>query len=156
MKTLIVYYSQSGNTRKVAEALSEKLGGDLEELKEESDRRGFMGYLTAGLDGMLKRKSEIRAISKDPSEYDIVLVGGPIWGFNLAPALRTFLSDYKGRLEAVAFFCTMGGSGDKRSFTDMEKECGASPKATLSVTEKETADGSFRGQVTSFAEGLGG
>lgn len=154
MKTLVVYYSRTGNTRKVAEALAGKLGADIEELKEDINRRGFIGYLTAGRDGMLKRKTRINPLSNNPSDYDLVLVGGPIWGFNLAPPLRTFLSEFKGKLKQTAFFCTMGGSGDTRTFIEMEKECGLTPKKNLSVTEKEVADCSYQDACKAFSKRL--
>ena len=45
LRTLVVYYSRSGTTRKIAEALSEALNANIEEIVEANDRAGFFGYV---------------------------------------------------------------------------------------------------------------
>jgi len=49
MKGLIVYFSRTGRTRKVAEALQEATGFDLEEIKEKAGRVGTLGFLKSGM-----------------------------------------------------------------------------------------------------------
>jgi hypothetical protein len=58
-KALVVFYSRSGTTRRVAQALSEVLQCDLEEITEPTPRTGFLGYIRSLLEAMRKRPSTI-------------------------------------------------------------------------------------------------
>lgn len=122
MRTLVVYYSKSGNTRHVAEEIAKALGGETEELVEIGVKRtGLMGFLYAGRDGMQRRQSKIEPAKRRPAEYDLVFVGSPVWGFNLVPAVRNYLSKVDLTSKPVAFFCTSGGSGEKRTIESMRE-----------------------------------
>lgn len=111
MKILIAYYSKTGTTKKLAEILSDKLDTDIEELEDKKKRSGILGWIFGGRDGMKKIPTEIEKIKHDPSKYDIVLVGGPLWGFNsVAPASRTFLTQNISKIRKIAFFMTRGGA----------------------------------------------
>jgi flavodoxin len=122
MKTLVVYYSKSGNTRRVAEEIAKALGGETEELVEIGVKRsGILGFLFAGRDGMRGRPSKIEPAKKRPADYDLVVIGSPVWGWNLVPAVRSYLGavDLKGK--PVALFCTMGSNGEKKTFESMRE-----------------------------------
>ena len=111
MKILIAYYSRTGVTRRLAEKLSSKLGAEIEVLIDKKKRSGILGWIFGGRDGMKKIPTEIEKIKHDPSKYDVVIVGGPLWGFNsVAPAARTFLTQNISKIRKVAFFMTRGGA----------------------------------------------
>ncbi|MBP9022571.1 MAG: hypothetical protein KBH06_05150 [Spirochaetes bacterium] len=111
MKILIAYYSRTGVTKRLAEKLSSKLDAEIEVLIDKKKRSGILGWIFGGRDGMKKIPTEIEKIKNDPSKYDVVLVGGPLWGFNsVAPAARTFLTQNIGKIRKVAFFMTRGGA----------------------------------------------
>lgn len=111
MKILIAYYSKTGTTKKVAEILSKKLDADIEELEDKKKRSGILGWIFGGRDGMRKIPTEIGKIKHDISKYDVVLLGGPLWGFNsVAPAARTFLTQNISKIKKAAFFMTRGGA----------------------------------------------
>lgn len=139
MKTLVVYYSKSGNTRRVAEEIAKALGAETEELLEVGVKRtGILGFLHAGRDGMRQRASSIEPAKKRVSDYDLVFVGSPVWGWNLVPAVRAYLgaADLTGK--PVAFFCTSGGSGEKKTFESMRELCqGARSLGELAVPQAE-------------------
>jgi len=155
MKTLVAYYSRTGNTRKLAQAVAAALGAELQEITEPKDRSGFWGYLLAGRDAALKRATPIQPFAADPAAYDLVVVGTPVWAFTMASPVRSFLEAAAGQLKAVAFFCTEGGNGHERTFRQMAALAGRKPAATLVLLEKElTAD--FGAKVTEFAKAVAG
>ena len=141
MKTLVIYCSRTGNTRKVGHAVATALGCDEEEIIDGKDRSRISGYLGAGRDATLQRATPIQAVQKNAAEYDLVVVGTPIWAFTVSSPVRTFLTEHGRNIKSVAFFCTMGGSGDERAFRHMEELCGKPPVATLALTEKEVVGG---------------
>jgi flavodoxin len=130
MKTLVVFYSRSGNTRKLALEIKKCLKADLDEIKS-IDRKGAWGFLMAGKDSVFNKTIDIK-YKKDPSKYNLVVIGTPVWTYTMAPAIRTYLIQNKGKFKKVAFFCTMNSSGDKITFKNMER-LSKKPVATLSA-----------------------
>jgi flavodoxin len=109
LKSLVVYYTRSGNTRFVAETIAAEIGSDVEEVVDLKKRSGVFGYLSGGSDARRGKETEIAPTKKSPSEYDLVIVGSPIWAGRHAPAITTYLkmNDVSGK--KVAVFFTQGG-----------------------------------------------
>jgi flavodoxin len=120
MKSLIIYYSKTGNTKTVAELIKNQTNSDIEEITEKKSRTGILGYLKSGYEAMRKKTSEINNLTKDLKDYDLIYIGSPVWGWNLVPAIRSFLNDYKIDSKKLALFCTMGGSGNKKLFSQIK------------------------------------
>jgi flavodoxin len=139
MKSLVVYYSKSGTTKKIAERIAKKINADIEELIDKKKRTGIIGWLKAGRDGMKKTATEIEPVKYDPSKYDIVIIGGPLWGFNsVAPAARTYLALNKARIKKTAFFMTRGGaSPSDKALHDLKELYGNSTAATLDLRQAD-------------------
>lgn len=153
-KILVAYYSRTGTTKKAAELIAQKLGAELEEIKDTVDRSGIKGYLLSGRDATLKRLTELHPIAKNPAEYDLVVIGTPIWSWNVSAPIRTYATEQKKNLKNVAFFCTMGGSGNERAFATLSEISGEKPLATLALKTREVVAGGIEKSVTSFTEKL--
>ncbi len=155
MKTLIVFYSRTGCTRTAAQALAAQLGADLEELKETADRSGPMGYVSAGRDAMTKRPSVLLPTTRQPADYDLVIVGTPVWAFTMCPAIRTWLSREAAQIRRAAFFCTQGGSGAERTMQHMEQLIGRPPVARLTLCDKDIRAQACADALAAFAAACG-
>ena len=140
-RILVVHYSRTGHTRGVAKQLAERLGADLEEINDPTDRTGLFGYQRSGFQAFFKRLPPIAPAIHGPHEYDMVVIGTPIWDMSLSAPVRAYLRRYRAVLPKVAFFCTCGGAGADRVFGQMSKECGQSPVATMVLTERELTTG---------------
>jgi hypothetical protein len=66
--------------------------------------------------------------------------------------MRTYLAENKDKLKKLAFFCTLGGSGDKKTFVEMEKIIGQKPDATLALKTREVAGNKFEKQAQEFID----
>ena len=109
-KILIAYYSYSGNTKEVAEAIHEKIGGDIFEIKTEgSYPDGYRPKLTTSV--------------ADISQYDIVFLGSPNWWGTITPQVSSFLAAYNLSGKTVIPFVTHGGGGVQNTVTDMTAQC---------------------------------
>ena len=137
MKTLVVYYSRTGTTRIVADSIAKELEADIEEIKDTKSRKGPLGFVISCKDGGMKKSAKIKPPEKDPADYDLVLVGTPVWANSMSCAVRTWLKDKKDALDKVAFFSTTRISGIETCFRDMEKEGGKAPIATLGLIAKQ-------------------
>jgi flavodoxin len=137
MKTLIIYYSRTGTTKKLAENIKLKLPSEIEEITDTKDRKGPIGYMFSGRDAMRRKLSDLNPINFNPAEFDLVVIGTPVWVANISAPVRTYLEKFKGQFKKVAFFSTMGSSGSDRTFNEMEKIVGVKPVASLSLTTVE-------------------
>ena len=154
-RVLVVFYSRSGNTRRVAHAIAEELHADVEEIIDRRDRRGLLGYLRAGRDAWRQRETPIDSPRSDPRSYDLVIAGSPVWSGSLASAMRTYLACYRNALTEVAFFLTHGGSARERVFRQMTEVAGRAPLRTLAIREKELSGGEWMDRARGFARELG-
>ena len=154
MKTLLVFYSRSGRTKKVAETISDILKCDIEEIFDTKDRKGVLGFLSAGNDAITKRFTIIKEIKKNPSLYDLVVIGTSIWAGNISTPIRTYISLNKDNFKNVAFFCSHLGSETKKVFTDMENICQKTPIALLELTSREVVRDQYIQKVKEFIENL--
>lgn len=95
-KTLVVYFSRSGNTKEVATYIAKQTGGDLYEI--EPSKPYPTDYTEAGNIAKVERdKNERPAIGNLPAsldEYDTVLLGYPIWWHTAPMIIGTFLESY--------------------------------------------------------------
>jgi len=137
MKTLIVYYSRSGRTDKIAKQLALKINADLEEIKDKKNRSGIFGFISSGNEAHMHINTPIDELEKIPNDYDITIIGTPIWANNISTPIRSFLKDYKEGLKDIAFFCTSMGSNPKPVFKSMEKITGRKPATVMNVTARD-------------------
>ncbi|HER24824.1 MAG TPA: hypothetical protein ENO17_07240 [Candidatus Atribacteria bacterium] len=154
MKILVAFYSRSGKTKKVAEAISGILKCDQEEIFDTKNREGTVGFLSAGTDANLRRLTAIKEVKNDPSLYDLVIVGTPIWSSNIATPVRTYLFSYKEEFKKIAFFCTRLGSDTKKIFNDMKNLSKKTPLALLELTSREVARDQYIQKVKEFIKNL--
>lgn len=107
MKILIAYYSKTGITKRVANDLAKKLNADIDEIIDLKNRSGIFGWILGGRDAMKGYLTEIKTI-KNPKDYDLVIIGTPVWAANSTPAVRTYIHQFKDQLKKVAVFSTSG------------------------------------------------
>jgi len=153
-KILVIFYSRTGTTRRIATALAARLGGSVEEILEGRGRDGFFGYWRSVLEARRKSSPAILPAKNDPRSFDLVVIGTPVWGWSLSSPVRAYLTANKGRLPAVAFFCTFGGAGSENAFAQMQDIVGKPPRATCAVTARDVASGAEAAQLANFVEAL--
>jgi flavodoxin len=115
VKTLVVYYSFENNTRFIAETIAEAIQADLLELKPLQDLKthGFMKFIWGGKQVFLRQKPDLAEFKHNPLDYDLLFLGTPVWAFNYAPAMRTFLSKVQLKNKKIALFCCFSENGGK-------------------------------------------
>lgn len=150
-RTLIVFYSMGGNTRAIATELRDAIGADVEEIAEKRRRRGFAGTLRALFDAVSRRTPPILAASRDPAQYDLLLLGGPIWAGRMASPVRSYAKRYGKAAARIAFFCTEGGRGADTAFADLQQLCGHAAEATLVVDAAHLPADAHREALRRFA-----
>lgn len=152
MKALVVYYSRTGTTRKLAGAITEKIDADKIEIKTKKNLQGLSGAIKSGWDSFAERKPVIEEIDRDLGEYDIVLIGSPIWAGNVSAPVRTFLLKYRDQMKKIAFFATFGASKAQKIFENMEILTGKRPETVLSIRKKKVEDENYEKEIVEYLE----
>ena len=154
-RILIVYYSRSGTTRQLVQALSADLQCDIEEIVETKSRSGVLGYLRSVIEARRQRPSitVARAI-KDPSLYDLIILGTPVWAWSVSSPVRAYMMANRTRFAAVAFFCTCGGSGSDSAFAQMQQLAGKAPRGRLFFTARQVVKHRLEPRLTEFLKML--
>ena len=127
-KTLVVYFSRSGNTQAVAGHIRSLTGGDefrIEPVKPYPE--DYRQCTDAAKEELEKQaRPAIKGKIENIGQYDTVFIGYPIWWGTYPMPVATFLDSYDLKGKTVIPFCTHEGSREGRSFSDIRK---AAPQA---------------------------
>ena len=153
MKTAILYYSMSGNTKYVADKIAEKINADIiriEPVKAYPDK-GAKKFIWGGKSAVMGEKPALQPYEFSVEKYDRIILGTPVCASNFAPPIRTFIKenpDIQGKRIAV-FTCFSGGGADK-AIEKMKKCIGVEkfeaeliltdPKENVKVEDDEKID----------------
>lgn len=111
MKTLIVYYSYTNNTEKVAKKIAELKKYDILKLEPlvdySTDYQKVVDEEEAKMDS--EEIVELKPINVDLNQYDRIILGTPVWWYTMAPVVRSFLSGNNLNGKKVIAFITNGG-----------------------------------------------
>jgi len=105
MKTLVIYYTRTGNAKFIAETIAAELGADIEEVIDLKSLQGKLAFISAGRDAMRGKETEIAQTKRTPTDYDLIIIGQPVWAGSPTPAIRTYMNknDLSGRKVALFF-----------------------------------------------------
>lgn len=129
-KSLVVYFSWSGNTRSVAESIASRTNSDVFEIvpaEPYSDDYNAVVDL-AQEEQKNNVRPEIVGSIDDIEQYDVVYVGYPNWWGDMPMVLYTFFDTYDLSGKTVAPFCTSGGSGLSNTVNEIKE---LEPNATV-------------------------
>ncbi len=101
-KTLIIFYSRTGNVKLLAQKAAQLLSADVEELNDNSKWSGIVGGARRFQRALTKGDTTLSATKYDPKEYNKILVFTPNWGPALAPAVRTYLKQNKDAISELS------------------------------------------------------
>lgn len=132
MRTLVMYYSKTGNSQNVARAVARKLQIDLQEIRCDQ-YLGSAGDLRAGIDNILGRKPKLPEIP-DLDEYDQIILGGPIWLGRPSAPIRAAAHQYlKSKRNVGLFICGMGPEDIDSAAKQLASILDNPPRAVLKV-----------------------
>lgn len=107
---LCVYYSRTGRTEALMQEIAQELGCELVKLEDGVSRSGFVGWLRSGMQAMARKIPPVqKPETKLPlSEYDLVIIGTPVWAGRCSAPARSFLLQFGEELKEAAYVITRG------------------------------------------------
>ncbi|MGL4942780.1 MAG: flavodoxin [Thermoguttaceae bacterium] len=129
-KILTLYFSHSGNTRRVAERIQQAVGGDIAEIKTREPYPADYNTVVVQAKRELAEsfKPPLRDTIENVGDYDLLILGSPVWWYTIAPPVMTFLAENDLANKSIAPFVTHAGGGASNSFADVKK---LSPKSNV-------------------------
>ena len=153
-KILVVFYSRSGYTRKVAENIAAACEADMEEILDLRPRKGLFGYFRSGYEASKMKLAEIKPTVANPENYDELVLGGPVWAGKMASPIRTYITRHCGKAKAIALFCTYGGSGAEKVLRGMAQLCNKQALASIAITDDEIKKQRYRDKLEKLVKAV--
>jgi flavodoxin len=134
IKTLIVYYSLSGNTKGIAQNIQKILGADIAEIEPLVPYAGsYDDIVEQGKDEVDNQiRPAIKSLESEVADYRRIIIGTPTWWYTMAPVVSTFLHSNKWEGKIVVPFMTNAG-WPGTVIKDMKAAC----KGAIFSDEKE-------------------
>ena len=139
-KTLVIYYSLSKHTQKIAEKIQELTGADIYEIEtEEPIKHNLMAYWKIRQQLKKKNYPKLKEKAPDLSKYTTIIIGGPVWWYTVATPMISFLNeaDFKGK--KVAVFSTQSSNYGRyfEDFKSFEKHAYIKTKISFNNTPEK-------------------
>jgi len=155
-KTLVAYYSLSGTTRSLAQQLASTLQADLEEIVPvRRQRRGFMTYSRMAWAAFTRASMPVQPPAHAIGNYDLVVVGGPVWVGRVASPVRAWLkANALAPSTRFAAFVTLSGSSPEASLAELDQLAGRAATARLAIADRDRKARRDTDQVADFVRKL--
>lgn len=112
MRALVIYYSNTGNTQRVAKLLADELKADLAEVTCAAYLRWY-GPIAMAWDIFTRHVPRVDVLVPAGANYDVIVVGGPVWAAHAAPPVLALAGHRLMHSAFPAFFVTCSGTSQK-------------------------------------------
>jgi flavodoxin len=153
-RILVVFFSRTGTTRKIASLLTNMLGAQAEEIVACADRSGPFGYVRSLVEALEQRPAQIVGSTRDVSTYDLVVIGTPVWANSISSPVRAYLLANRSHFKNVAFFCSFARRSNRTALKQMRALAGVPALAECSLTAREARHSESSEILRDFVERL--
>ena len=157
-KTLILYFSESGNTEVIGNEIHEQIGGDIVKIVTVVEYphvyEELADYAKAERDN--DERPAFQDLGVDPREYDVVFLGYPIWWYRMPMIMETLFDTYDFSGVTIIPFNTHEGSGNGGTYERIQdREPNAKVLEGLPIRGSDVNDSASKQAVKEWLESLG-
>ena len=128
MNCRVLYFTRSGNSKRIAEKIAGKAGCGVSVITDDKSWKGIIGFLRGGYYASRFKTTDVTVSPEtDFGAYDRILIVGPVWAGNAAPAVYSLLLTEKENLGKICLVLSSGGGDTDAVFGRLEKKIGAIP-----------------------------
>ena len=111
-RQLVLYYSENGTTKAVAEELQKQLGADIEAIEAVEP---YSGNFQATIERCNKERESgqtpaLKALQSNIADYDTIYLGYPIWFGTYAMPIATLVKEQTFEGKTIIPFCSFGSA----------------------------------------------
>jgi flavodoxin len=156
MKTLVVYFSRTGQTTRVAKEIARQCDAHLDGIRPQNHEASWFADWRYSWQTLTHAEPPICRPTRNPANYDLVILGVPIARTGLAPPVRSYVRQYGDRIQHMALFCAEGTGIDDQGFSELSALYGKKPVATFGVSRKHLPTIAHRKQLIDFVDSIRG
>ena len=131
MKTAIVYYSMSGNTKYATDRIATILQatGEVDVIRIEPEKtypsKGARKFIWGGKSAVMGETPKLMSYPFQTDRYNRIIIGTPVWASTFAPPVRTFIKENPDiRQKQIAVFTCFSGGGADKAIDKLKKYIG--------------------------------
>ncbi|MEI6602491.1 MAG: hypothetical protein WCL54_03285 [Clostridia bacterium] len=125
MKSVVLYFTRTGNTKRIAQKISDRAGAELVEITDGKNWKGIFGFIKGGFYSSTWRTTEaITSPIVDLSLFDKVVIVSPMWASNVAPAVFSLLMKEITHIKQLHLVIKSEGAPAEASFFKLEEKVG--------------------------------
>lgn len=117
MRSLIIYYTKSGNTGLAAHIIKRELKGHVREITDFTTHRSVLDYMFTSLID----SASISPRKLDIDYYETIFIGSPVWFGSMAPAIKKLIDNMDFKNRNIILFNTTKGIGEDIAIRRMAK-----------------------------------
>lgn len=156
MKALVVYFSRTGQTTRVAKEIARRCDAHLDAIHPQHEAGSWFADWRYHWQALMQAEPPLQRPARNPANYDLVVVGVPVSRTGLAPPVRSYVRQYGPRIQQLALFCAEGRGIEERGFSELTQLYGKKPVATLGVAGRHLPTIASRKQLIHFVDSLRG
>ncbi len=156
MKTLVVHFSRTGQTARVAQDIARQCDGHLDSIRLQRQGASWFADWRYSWRALTRAEPPICRPTRNPANYDLVVLGVPISRTGPAPPIRSYVRQYGDRIRQLALFCAEGKGTDEKGFSELSELYGKTPVATFSVTRRRLPTNAHRKPLIDFVDSIRG
>ncbi len=154
MNLLILYYSITGNNKKLANLIKDKIDGKAVAIKDKfSNSSGFKLNFLGGIQALLNMQTAIESF-EGIKVFDNLILVSPVWAGKLPPGVQTLL-DKHGNMIKKLYFASVSGEGSKNKdkvINNIHTIINREPDAHLFLSKKEFKNKQFENKLEVFLD----
>lgn len=117
MRSLVIFYSKTGNTLVVANTIKELIGAHTKEISDFTFHRTVFDYMFPSLID----SARINPTKIDIDYYETIFIGTPVWIGSITPAIKKIIDNINFKNKNIILFTTMKGIGGEIAMDKMTK-----------------------------------
>lgn len=140
---LIVYYSRTGTSEKVAQKLQERLECEMERVTDKINRKGASGYIRAGKEALSKQVNKLIDVQYNPADYHQIIFITPIWANRASTPIYSYWHAYKDVIHRYSIITVSGTSDGDGIVKTAETILKSPPTNTQFLYTKQVKKGDY-------------
>jgi flavodoxin len=154
VKALVVYFSRTGQTTRIAKEIARRCDAHLDAIHLEQQGESWVAHWRYHWHALTHAEPPIQRPERNPANYDIVVVGVPVSRTGLAPPVRSYVHQYGPRIKRLALFCAEGRGLEEQGFSELSRLYGKKPVATCGISSRHLPTIASRKQLIDFVDSM--
>ncbi len=123
MKGVVVYYSLTKKTELVATTAARVIGAEIKKIEETKSRKpGMSTMILGGFAALTNGKSGIKPVDIKPANYDMIIIGTPVWAGRPVPAVNAFIAETDFQGKDVYLISTGGAPENEKAMKNLAEK----------------------------------